>query len=197
LPKLCRLGSASFWVTLGVAAVAAASVIAPVENDGQVLARLEGFRFIQGKQLERLKSGQSVAYDFSLQLFDGPRSVGRTLERFVVSYDLWEENFSVTQLSPNTPKLPKAGASHLKLEALGDWCLERVRVPVGATERQKDLTLQFEVRSVRARMPNPLRAEGSVDLTTMVEIFSRPVNAQEYRFFSQSRSFRLNGSRQP
>jgi hypothetical protein len=171
--------------------MAVASVIAPWENDGVLMAKLGGFRFVEGKQLERLKSGQSVAYDFSLQLLEGQRSVGRSLERFVVSYDLWEENFSVVQLSPNTPRLGKAGVSHLKLEALGDWCLQRVRVPLGGVERQRSLTLQLEVRSVGPRMPNPLRAEGSVDLATMVEIFSRPASAQEYRFVSRSKAFQL------
>jgi hypothetical protein len=187
-----------FWptlLTLTAAALAVASVIAPLESDGLVLAKLDSFRFVEGKQLDRLKSGQSVAYDFSLQLLDGPRSVGRSLERFVVSYDLWEENFSVLQLSPNTPRLGKAAASHLKLESLGEWCLNRVRIPINNLDRQRNFTLQLEVRSVGPRMPNPLRAEGSVDLATMVEIFSRPASAQEYRFFSQSKVFQLSGAR--
>jgi hypothetical protein len=178
-------------LTLTVAAMAVASVIAPWESDGVLMAKLEGFRFVEGKQLERLRSGQSVAYDFSLQLLDGQRGLGRSLERFVVSYDLWEENFSVVQLSPSTPRLGKAGVSHLKLEALGEWCLQRVRVPVSGLDRQRNLTLQLEVRSLGPRMPNPLRAEGSVDLATMVEIFSRQASAQEYRFVSQSKTFQL------
>jgi hypothetical protein len=184
-------------LALTVAALAVASGIAPLESDGVVLAKFEGFRFIEGKQLERLKSGQSVAYDFSLQLLDGQRAAARSLERFVVSYDLWEESFAVTQLGQGQARAGRASAAHLKLEMVGDWCLQRVKVPAAPEWRGKDLTLQLEVRSVGGKLPNPLRTQGSVDLGTMVEIFSRPVNAGEYRFLSQSKVFRLGAGKQP
>lgn len=184
-------------VALAVAAAGAVGAIAPLENDGAVQARLEGFRFIEGKQLERLRSGQSVAYDFSLQLFDGQRSLGRSLERFVVSYDLWEENFAVAVLSSTPGRPPKASVAHLKLAAVGDWCLNQIQVPFSSGDRGRDLTLLLEVRSVGSRLPNPLRPQGSVDLATLVEVFSRPAAAGEFRLVSRSQPFRLAERKQP
>ncbi len=176
---------------------AVASTLAPVQSDGEVTAKLEGFRFVEGKQLERLKNGQSVAYDFSLQLLEGPRLAGRSLERFVVSYDLWEENFSVVQLPMAGLRTPKATATRLKLEALGPWCLSRVKVPWRGEDRGKAMSLLLEVRSQGAKIPNPLRPEGGIDLTTMVEIFSRPAGSQEYRFTLRSQAFMLGAQARP
>src|SRR5690242_9755298 len=55
--------------------------------------------FLAGKPLERLKDGSSVAYVAQLDLLNESRiSVAQKRARFVVSYALWEEKFSVTQL---------------------------------------------------------------------------------------------------
>ncbi|GAB4418591.1 MAG: hypothetical protein OHK0021_23720 [Bryobacter sp.] len=178
---------------LALGALAAAGVLAPAYLDGALAPRLEGFRFLEGKQLERLRSGQSVAYDFSLQLTEGPRLVQRSLERFVISYDLWEENFAVVQLNTAAPN-PRAAVAHLKLEAVGEWCLQRLRVPIDATNRQRELQLTLEVRSVPGKLPNPLRSQGSVDLANLVEIFSRPAAAGEYRMVTRSLPFRIGAT---
>ena len=56
--------------------------------------------FLTGKPLERLKYGDVVAYVAQLELLNEARTVLVRPQkgRFVVSYALWEEKFSVTQL---------------------------------------------------------------------------------------------------
>ena len=51
--------------------------------------------FIVGKPLEQLHNGASVTYLFSVTL-TGADPI-RIRQRFVLSYDLWEEKFSVLQ----------------------------------------------------------------------------------------------------
>ena len=80
--------------------------------------------FLTGKPLERLKDGDVVAYVLQLELLNEARTaVFRPQKgRFVVSYALWEEKFSVTQIGSTPgvgrarwkafpPRPPKPGAS--------------------------------------------------------------------------------------
>jgi hypothetical protein len=142
--------------------------------------------------LQRLKNGQSVSFDFQLQLFDGPRNVGRALERFVLSYDLWEETFSAVQLSSGQPRTPRAAAGRLKLDNVGAWCLSRLRIPVAGVDPQRPVIAQLEVRTAGLSLPNPIRSESAVDLRVLIDVFSRPPAPQESRFTASSQPFTLD-----
>src|SRR5580692_6648581 len=52
--------------------------------------------FLTGKPMERLKDGSSVVFltQLTLSVDDVSNVLRRTPERFVFSYDLWEEKFS-------------------------------------------------------------------------------------------------------
>ena len=65
--------------------------------------------FLTGKPLERLKYGDVVAYVAQLELLNEARtSVVRPQKgRFVVSYALWEETFSVTRLGSTAGSTPR------------------------------------------------------------------------------------------
>src|SRR5476649_1813370 len=92
------------WLLAGLAtplfSVRAAESL-EVKFDGDNLhVSAPSLRFLIGKPLERLKDGASVAYVTQLTLFndDHVTVVRRRTGRFVVSFALWEEKFSVTQL---------------------------------------------------------------------------------------------------
>ncbi len=55
--------------------------------------------FLTGKALDRIRNGNAVAFDFQLSAASGGSVLKRSLERFVISYDLWEERFAVTRLA--------------------------------------------------------------------------------------------------
>ena len=59
--------------------------------------------FLVGKPLERLRNASEVPFDFKITLWSGTRNhvLREVPARFVVSYDLWEEKFSVTKLVPS------------------------------------------------------------------------------------------------
>ena len=83
--------------------------------------------FLTGAPLNRLKDGASVAYVAQLELLDDSRSsVLRPQKgRFVVSYALWEETFSVTHLG-STPGSPPRSAEGLSLGAAEAWCFDNL-----------------------------------------------------------------------
>ena len=56
--------------------------------------------FLPDQSLQRLHDGAVVPFDFQLTIAAGAKNnvVTRALERFTVSYDVWQEKFSVTRL---------------------------------------------------------------------------------------------------
>src|SRR5712692_2858397 len=60
-------------------------------------------RFLTGKPLEQLKNGAKVGFISQISLTaneSGTALLARAVDRFVVSYDIWEEKFSATRLGP-------------------------------------------------------------------------------------------------
>jgi len=153
--------------------------------------------FIEGKALDRLRNGQSVSFDFHLQVFDGVKPLARSLQRFVLSYDLWEETFSAVQLSQSSPRTPVYSTARLKSGNVATWCLGRMMLPIPTVDTTKPLTMQLEIRSLGSRITNPLRPQGSVDLGVLVEIFSRPPDPKEARFTARSETFTLGALASP
>ncbi len=174
-----------------------AQSISPRLNDGQLSLNALNVKFLEGKALDRLKNGQSVSFDFQMQLLDGLKPLGRTLHRFVLSYDLWEETFSAVQLSQTSPRTPIYSTNRLKSDAVAGWCLGRMQLPLPFIDKAKPLTMQLEIRSSGAKLANPLRPQGSVDLGVLVEIFSRPADPKEVRFTATTQTFTLGALATP
>ena len=133
--------------TFAVAALVsiAAAQSTTVRIDGQQLHLLATrIHFLTGEALLRLRDGATVNYE--LQLTARPdragKLLGRAVEHFSVSYDLWEEKFAVTKLGG----LPKA-VSHLSAAA-ADRSSRRSRVIVFAG-------LSVANSSMASSSPNP------------------------------------------
>src|ERR1051326_9168696 len=94
------------WLLAGVAIPLSrlwASELLSVTWDGDDLhVSAPQLHFLAGKPLDRLKDGAAVVFLSQLTLTTDKfsTSLRRTPERFVFSYDLWEEKFSVTKLGP-------------------------------------------------------------------------------------------------
>jgi len=174
-----------------------AQALTPRLSDNQLIAVAPALKFLEGKPLERLRNGQSVTFDFQLQLLDGTKSLARSLQRFVLSYDLWEETFSAVQLSQTSPRTPVFSTARLKAETVATWCLGRMQMPLPTVDKTKPLTLQLEIRTSGTKLANPLRPQGSVDLAVLVDIFSRPPDPKDSRITALSRSFTLSSLATP
>ncbi len=130
-------------------------------------------RFLSGRPMERLKNGAAVPFDFLLLLWaethSGPRR--RAAERFVVSYDLWEEKFSVARWK--TASFPQESVSHLSQTAAEAWCLDRLSLPVSELAPATDFWMRLEVRTAEAGPETPLIESTGVSLTGLIDWLSR------------------------
>ncbi len=148
--------------------------------------------FLTGQQLERLRNGATVPFDFQLTLSgaQGAPPLYRALERFVVSYDLWEERFSVVRLRSGHRSAP-----HLTATAAETWCLENIGIPANLVPADKTLWLKLEIRSAESKQVAAIPDEGGISLTTLVEIFSRPTRNPQDHWVRESAPFRLSDLR--
>ncbi len=162
-----------FAVMIGLVAVIPTDSTSIKLRDGQLFLQTGKLNLIRGPLLNRLKSGNSVAYDFHLALMVGDKSAlrRRSFERFVVSYDLWEEKFAVTNL-----RKPRASASGLTPQAVDAWCLDRIGVAANGIVNN-NIWVKLEVRAV-----DPKQDAAPFTIQALIEALNRPAGRDEQRW---------------
>jgi hypothetical protein len=129
--------------------------------------------FLTGKPLERMRNGASVTYDMQLSILSENRQyiIRRGFERFVVSYDLWEEKFSATRM-----RTARTSASHLTAEAAESWCLDHLSVPASGLATEKPVYVRLDIRAQEPKDRRSIDDDASISLSRLIEIFSRAGN---------------------
>lgn len=142
--------------------------------------------FLTGKSLARLHDGTAVPFDFQLVVTAGSKDnvVARALERFTVSYDVWEEKFSVVRVRDF-----RRSGMRLTAASAESWCLDNITIPVSALPSGQQLWARIEIRSAEPKAP--LAANSGVNLATLIEIFSRPSRPQQDHWSLESAPFQL------
>ncbi|MCU1335151.1 MAG: hypothetical protein JWO19_732 [Bryobacterales bacterium] len=132
--------------------------------------------FLVGKPLERLRNASEVPFDFKITLWSGNRShmLRETPARFVVSYDLWEEKFSVTKMVT-----PRRTARHLTDIGAEAWCLQEMAMDITGVNASEPLWARLEIRAEDGKETGLPFGRGSItdsgiSLSSLIEIFSRP-----------------------
>jgi len=133
---------------------------------------------IQGPLLQHLKNGNTASFDFNLSLWAGSKNSTRrpAFERFVVSYDLWEEKFSVAGL-----RKPQVSASRLTAQGVPAWCLEHISVPVTGIASNAPVWAKLEVNLVEKQNKSDSE-ENAINLASLVEIFSNTNRGSQRRW---------------
>jgi hypothetical protein len=175
----------SWWLILaflsGFALAMAAEELILNAHDNRLEFSAPRLRFLAGKPLDLLHNAAPVSFDFQVTLWSGTRNhvFRRAAERFVVSYDLWEEKFSVTKL-----QAPRKTASHLAVRAAERWCVEQMSVDLTGLDAKEPLWARLEIRAQDVKDGEPGFGRGTISdsgisLTSLIEIFSRPVGAAQ------------------
>jgi hypothetical protein len=148
--------------------------------------------FLAGRPLEQLKNGATVFFLSQLSLFtDNFQTIYRRVtERFVVSYDVWEERFSATKLGNERHPI-----SNLTAAAVEAWCVENMAISSSGLTPSRQFWLRFELRTTDSREQTDLLGESGINLTRLVEIFSRPPSSQQSRWVRDAGPLRLAGLR--
>jgi hypothetical protein len=124
--------------------------------------------FLAGKPLERLKDGSSVAYVAQLDLLNEARiSMVQHRSRFVVSYALWEEKFSVTQLGRTSRTM-----DGLSAQATENWCFDNMSLSTLGIPTDRYFWLRFDMRTGG---PADLEEDGlpGISISTLIGLLGR------------------------
>jgi hypothetical protein len=142
--------------------------------------------FLSGKALERLKDGDAVAYVANLELLNDAKtfSLQQQKGRFVVSYALWEERFSVTQLANK-----EVTVDGLSAQAAEAWCFDSLGLSTVGLATDRFYWLRFDIRTANAR---EIAAEGlpGFSLSRMIEWLGKK-NSEQTQWGPLERRVRL------
>jgi hypothetical protein len=157
---------------------------------GRIRVSASGVHFVAGKPLDRLRNGAPVAFALQLSVTVADRAAGtlaRDVERYVLSYDLWEEKFSVVKLGS-----PGRSTSHLSAEAAEAWCIGDLGVPAEGLDAHAPLRFKLEIRA-EATVPEDAPAAGApVSLSRLIDVFSRRPRQEEPRWSAEAGPLRLS-----
>jgi hypothetical protein len=163
------------------------------------------FHFLTGSSMDRLKNGATVNYDFQLSLSLDSRTnlFDRAVERIAVSYDLWEEKYSVTRMSGSSTlrgaisrrSHERRSASHLTPQGAEGWCISDLAVSTNGINPDQSLWVRLEVRSVDPKETSPLFGDSGISLTRLIDLFSHPPHSGQQRWTLESGPVRLSDLR--
>ena len=180
------------WLLAGVAITVSrlwASERLSVSWDGDDLhVAAPELHFLAGKPLDRLRDGAAVAFltQLTLTTDNFATSLRRTPERFVFSYDLWEEKFSVTKLGEE-----QRTASHLSAAAAEAWCLDNVAISSTGLPQDRPFWLRFDLRAAEPKDEAAVIGESGLNLTRLIEIFSRRPRDEQPQWTASAGPLRL------
>ncbi len=123
--------------------------------------------FLVAKPLGQLQNGASVTYAFALAIAGSPgnKTYFSQQESFVVSFDLWEERFSVVQTGSH-----QRSVSHLTAAEAEAWCIDAVSAPLSALPSEKTFVIKLACQVVRNGTDSESR---SLTLAGLIDVFSR------------------------
>jgi hypothetical protein len=158
----------------------------PRRVGGDIRVSAPSLHFLTGKSLSLLHDGAAVPFDFQLIVTSGSKNnvVARALERFTVSYDVWEEKFSVVRVRDF-----RRSGMRLSASSAESWCLDNIVIPASSLPAGQQLWARLEIRSAESK--EPLAANSGINLATLIEIFSRPSRPQQDRWSVESAPFQL------
>jgi len=156
---------------------------------GEIHVTAPHAHFLTEKALERLHDGAVAQFDFQFSVAAGSKNnvVARAVERFVVSYDVWQERFSVIRLRD----LHKSGAKTSAIAA-ETWCVDNIALAAAQIPSDQPLWAKLEIRSMDQKDPASAWADAGISVTTLIELFSRPSRPQQDHWTLETAAFHLS-----
>ena len=181
-----------FWLLLLVLPIACRFLEAQtlqVRLEGtRLYATAPQLRLLTESILTRLQNGAAVRFHFQLTAVPGSggKPLSEASDLFVLSFDLWEERFSVIQSAA-----PRRAVSHLSAAAAEAWCLENLPLPVPAVALESPFVVRLEIRAEDAEGESSSDSSPGLSLAGLIEIFSRKAKEQPLRWSALSGPIRL------
>jgi len=132
--------------------------------------------YLTGRPLARLLNAEPIGFDFQVTLAASTQTnvVKQNTARFVISYDLWEERYAVTKVTP-----ARKTASHLTALEAEAWCVQEMSIldlsGVGPTQQ---LWARLDIRAEDERESRLFGrgniTDAGISLTSLIERLSKP-----------------------
>jgi len=155
---------------LGAMALAQSQSLMVERRGDQLQIAAPRLHFLTGKALDKLHNGSTVNYVLALTVSEesGRSPVFFVKERFVVSFDLWEEKYSIVQKGSEGRAI-----SHLSATMAEAWFLENVPIPVRAVPEKKPFVIKLECAINEIEEESEGKSDSGLTLAGLIEVFSR------------------------
>jgi hypothetical protein len=144
--------------------------------------------YISGRALEKLHNGSMITY--VLKLIVTPQHAKEIAfvlqERFAISFDLWEEKFSVVQRKPDG-----RSASRLAASTAEAWCLENMPIPVRSVPEHQPFMIRLECFIEEDEEKENTESHSGLTLAALIDAFSRKKPDETMRWEAGGGPFQL------
>lgn len=138
--------------------------------------------FFAGSPIARLQNAAEVPFVIKTTLWSGNRSHVFTsaVDRFIVSFDLWEKTYSVVKV-----EAPRKTASHLTAKAAQEWCINQMSLDTTGLSGNEPLWARLEIRAEDPPrdgnwLGDSVNSSGISLISSLIEIFGRPAGSQPH-----------------
>jgi hypothetical protein len=185
---LLAVSSAPFAAALG-----AQQLELRLDSGNLIRITAMGFQFLQGKPLERLKNGSSVSFLGQLSIStDANRTIQqRAITRFALSYDIWEERFSAVRYSLSRVEEASRKSSPLSEAAIQSWCVDSLVADASRFALDQQIWVRLELRVEDAHDTGGVIGEPGINITRLIDLFSRPARPSQDHWQLDAGPFRL------
>ncbi len=182
-----------WWLAASFGAPLLVGLTAPslelcVDGDDLRVVAAPKLHFLSDKPLEKLKDGATLVFlaQFSLSTEVNTPAIIRAVDRFVVSYDVWEEKFSVTSTG-----LEPATVSHLSATSAETWCLDHLALGIDGIAQDKPLWVKLELRAEDARDQAAVVGRSGISIARLIDVLSNPARPQQMHWEAGAGPVRL------
>jgi hypothetical protein len=144
--------------------------------------------FISGRAAEKLRNGGMITYVFKLIV--SPQHGGETAvlqEQFAISFDLWEEKYSVVQKKPDG-----RSASRLTPSMAEAWCLENMLIPIRSVSEHHPFMIRLECGVEGNEGSEKAENSSGLSLAALIDVFSRKKTEEALRWEAAGGPFHLD-----
>jgi hypothetical protein len=180
----CQIGILTLCVLLCVGGLAQSFSILLERHGDHLSVAAPQLHFISGKALEKLHNGSTITYVLVLTVIP-EHSKKQTLQaQYAVSYDLWEQNYSVSRLPDGR------AASRMPAAAAEAWCLENMAIPIRSVPEGQSFMVRLECTLQEDEGKENSEPSGPI-FADLVDIFSRKKLEAPQRWEVSAGPFRL------
>jgi hypothetical protein len=158
-------------------------------RDDHLIVSAPQLHFLAGKTMEKLQNGSTITCLMTLSVTPryGAKPVFLVKEKLIVSFDLWEETYSIVESKPGG-----RSASRLTAEMAENWFLEKAKIPVHSIPEGEFFMIKFECRVEGNDAAEKGEDSSTMTLATLIDLFGRKKHEEPVRWEASAGPLRLD-----